>query len=49
MCEKLSVGAQVPQQMKTEIIEAVKKGRYMNESDLVRTAIRNLLDQDREV
>lgn len=42
------MGAQVPPQMKTEIVEAIKTGRYMNESDLIRTAIRAQLDQDKE-
>lgn len=49
MIEKpVYVTAKVPPQLKTEIVEAIKTGRYMNESDLIRTALRNLMDEDKE-
>ena len=46
--EKVFVGAQVPPQMKTEIMKALETGRFLNESDFIRQAIRNLLDETTE-
>ena len=49
MSEKpIFVTAKVPQQLKTEIREAVKTGRYMNESDFLRCAARSELEKNKK-
>lgn len=45
MTEKqIFVTAKVPPQLKRDIGKALETGKYLNESDLIRQAIRNLLD-----
>jgi hypothetical protein len=42
------VGAQVPPKMKTDIEKELLTGKYLNESDLIRTALRGLLEHQAE-
>jgi Arc/MetJ-type ribon-helix-helix transcriptional regulator len=50
MTEKpIYVTAKVPPQLKQEIADEVKTGKFMNESDLIRQAIRSLLNDSKEV
>lgn len=42
------MAARVTYTEKAAVIELVKKGRFINEADFVRTAIRGLLDELKE-
>jgi len=44
--EQVFIGAQVPQKMKEEICRVVNLGNYLNESDFIRTAVRELLNKE---
>ena len=38
------LGVKIPKKLREEITDAVKRGEYINSSDLTRTALRLLLD-----
>ena len=42
------LGVKIPKKLKKELTARVDRGDYVSQSDLTRTAIRNLLDQDKE-
>ena len=38
------MGANVPTQLKREVAKAVEDGKFLNESDLIRQALRKILE-----
>jgi Arc/MetJ-type ribon-helix-helix transcriptional regulator len=40
------LGIKIPRPLKDKLTQAVERGEYVSQSDLVRAAIRNLLDKE---